>query len=251
MRIHLLSDLHLEVASMKYQNPKCDVIVLAGDIGTGLLAFDWIDNFLPDKTPIIYLAGNHEFYHRNLHDHRELMRMKARRSTKHLFYLDDDECVIDGEHFLGGTLWTDLEFCGNAVQGALDITMGMNDLRLIGGMTPHAWVDMYRTTFDFLKSKITEDSIVVTHHLPHEMSVDEQYKGSRLNVGFASNTLRKLPVMPKLWMHGHTHHSCDYKLYDTTRVVCNPRGYVGYETQPNFDPAFVINIGEELGVEVH
>jgi hypothetical protein len=31
-----------------------------------------------------------------------------------------------------------------------------------------------------------------------------------------------------LWTHGHTHEDFDYMI-GTTRVVCNPRGYIGYE----------------------
>ena len=32
----------------------------------------------------------------------------------------------------------------------------------------------------------------------------------------------------KLWTHGHTHDTFDYMI-GTTRIVCNPRGYDGYE----------------------
>jgi Icc-related predicted phosphoesterase len=32
---------------------------------------------------------------------------------------------------------------------------------------------------------------------------------------------------PKLWVHGHTHDSCDYIAGERTRVVCNPKGYPG------------------------
>jgi Icc-related predicted phosphoesterase len=35
-----------------------------------------------------------------------------------------------------------------------------------------------------------------------------------------------MSARPALWLHGHTHGSCDYKLGDT-RVVCNPMGYPG------------------------
>jgi hypothetical protein len=31
-----------------------------------------------------------------------------------------------------------------------------------------------------------------------------------------------------MWTHGHTHHEFDY-MVGSTRVVCNPRGYIGYE----------------------
>jgi hypothetical protein len=33
-----------------------------------------------------------------------------------------------------------------------------------------------------------------------------------------------------LWTHGHTHEDFDYHI-GSTRVVCNPRGYVGYEAR--------------------
>ena len=32
----------------------------------------------------------------------------------------------------------------------------------------------------------------------------------------------------KLWTHGHTHEDFDY-MVGSTRVVCNPRGYIHYE----------------------
>ena len=34
----------------------------------------------------------------------------------------------------------------------------------------------------------------------------------------------------KLWTHGHTHHEFDYMI-GSCRVMCNPRGYDGYEQQ--------------------
>jgi hypothetical protein len=33
-----------------------------------------------------------------------------------------------------------------------------------------------------------------------------------------------------LWTHGHTHEDFDYMI-GTTRVVCNPRGYIGHESR--------------------
>jgi predicted phosphodiesterase len=47
----------------------------------------------------------------------------------------------------------------------------------------------------------------------------------------------------RLWIHGHTHDSFDYRL-DGTRVVCNPRGYAkdGANENPLFDAGFMIEI---------
>ena len=44
-----------------------------------------------------------------------------------------------------------------------------------------------------------------------------------------------------LWVHGHTHTSFDYVLLGT-RVVCNPRGYIPYEPNPDFDPRCVVEV---------
>jgi Icc-related predicted phosphoesterase len=66
---------------------------------------------------------------------------------------------------------------------------------------------------------------VVTHHLPHPRSIDPYFAGSPLNRFFlhdVSNTVECGEAA--LWVHGHTHASCDYRV-GKTRVVCNPFGY--------------------------
>lgn len=51
-----------------------------------------------------------------------------------------------------------------------------------------------------------------------------------MNGGYTSDLIDFILDRPqiKLWTHGHTHEQFDYML-GTTRVVCNPRGYDGYE----------------------
>jgi hypothetical protein len=57
------------------------------------------------------------------------------------------------------------------------------------------------------------------------------YKGNLLNAAFRSKLDDFIAVRPqiKLWIHGHTHHNFDYEI-GSTRVVCNPRGYIDYES---------------------
>ena len=90
--------------------------------------------------------------------------------------------------------------------------------------------------------------VVITHHLPSEGSVHPQYANSELNPAFTSR-LDETVALADLWVHGHTHESCDYvvngKNGNAARVVCNPRGYSRYESDVencSFDPAFVIEI---------
>jgi len=77
--------------------------------------------------------------------------------------------------------------------------------------------------------------IVVGHHCPSELSVADMYKGNLLNGAFRSSLDDFIEARPqiKLWLHGHTHHNFNYWIGET-RVVCNPRGYVGYESIADF-----------------
>ena len=51
------------------------------------------------------------------------------------------------------------------------------------------------------------------------------YAESPINRFFVSDeTPLILDKKPRLWVHGHTHLTCDYMLGET-RVVCNPHGY--------------------------
>jgi hypothetical protein len=52
-----------------------------------------------------------------------------------------------------------------------------------------------------------------------------------------------------LWVHGHTHASCDY-FAGQTRVVCNPKGYGPVRTggeyeNPDFDSGLVVEINND------
>jgi hypothetical protein len=74
--------------------------------------------------------------------------------------------------------------------------------------------------------------VVVGHHTPSHFSCHPKYADDQLmNGGYHSDLTEFMLDRPgiKLWTHGHTHELFDYTIGDT-RVVCNPRGYIGYET---------------------
>lgn len=77
--------------------------------------------------------------------------------------------------------------------------------------------------------------IVVGHHCPSESSVADMYKGNLLNAAFRSKLDAFIEARPQIryWLHGHTHYNFDYWIGET-RVVCNPRGYVGHEDSVNW-----------------
>jgi len=88
---------------------------------------------------------------------------------------------------------------------------------------------------DYIRATTEDKSrryVVVGHHAPSAASIAECYKGDTLmNGAFHSDLSEFILDRPqiRLWVHGHMHNVSDYML-GTTRVVCNPRGYIGYES---------------------
>jgi hypothetical protein len=73
--------------------------------------------------------------------------------------------------------------------------------------------------------------VVVGHHTPSHTSCHPRYNDDReMNGGYHSDLSEFILDRPgiKLWTHGHTHELFDYMIGET-RVVCNPRGYIGHE----------------------
>jgi len=254
MRIHVLSDLHIEISSYLPHKVECDVVVLAGDIGSGAEGIEWARCVWPSQE-IIYVPGNHEYYY--LERNAALQAMRETASKLGVRLLDNDEVLIDGVRFLGSTLWTDFKlFDEPAKKEAMSVGKScLNDFRLIGErekvFTPAHSIELHEASLAWLSAKLQEDfdgeTVVVTHHLPSMQSVADRFKTSILSACFGSN-LDVLFGRSRLWIHGHTHDSLDY-VQNGTRVVCNPRGYSRYGTdQENFDfnPTFVADIGVGL-----
>ena len=102
---------------------------------------------------------------------------------------------------------------------------------------------MHQQSRLFIDSVLKADpikTVVVTHHLPHARSIPPRFEGDLLNAAYASDLSAVIASgRPALWVHGHTHDSCDYMVGDT-RVVANPRGYD--DENVRFDPALTLRV---------
>lgn len=250
MKLHILSDLHLEFSAFEPPATDAEVVVLAGDLCVGADGPYWARRTFPDK-PIVYVLGNHEFYHSNRPETLADIRIAAKECDAHL--LDDDEFVHDGVRFLGSTLWTDFRLFGEETQSKAmqEGQRGLSDFRIIQEdatkpFSPARSIELHQMSLTWLKAKLDEPfagkTVVVTHHLPSIQSAAYRYKGSLLSACFASE-LGYLFGKMDLWIHGHTHDNMDY-VANGTRVICNPRGYVTYRGAENrqFNPGLVIEI---------
>jgi 3',5'-cyclic AMP phosphodiesterase CpdA len=84
-----------------------DVIVAAGDIGTGVKAVHFLQDAFKDK-PVIFVPGNHDHWGNEYYSVIRKMREAAAGTNVHFFY-DGGVIEIDGVMFCAGTLWTNYE----------------------------------------------------------------------------------------------------------------------------------------------
>ena len=242
MKLHILSDLHLDFSHIPLPPVEADVLVLAGDIAEGTRGIDFAKQYQTRYQHIFYVIGNHEFYGHHLSKMAFDIKEHAKNSNIHV--LDNDVFLVDNYAFIGSTLWTDFQLYGleNAAICMKASQAGINDFSQIHYAntyfhTSHA-AQMSLVNQKFLKEKLLEykeyKKIVITHHTPSIKSIPAQYKNQAINGAF-SNNLDKMVAKADLWIHGHTHTSFDYTI-DKTRVICNPRGYSKYQDrQENVD----------------
>jgi predicted phosphodiesterase len=250
MKIHIMSDLHMEMSKFVPPSTDADVIVLAGDIAKGNKGVYWARETFPDK-PIVYAPGNHEFYGARRPETLALLRVASKQNGVQV--LDNDEYICDGVRFLGCTLWTDFQLFGKykKPEAMQQGRIFLNDFRVISEVehdrfTPDRSIELHELSLAWLTAKLDEPfegkTVVVTHHLPSMLSVVPRFKSDIVSACFASE-LDNLFGKMALWIHGHTHDNLDYEA-NGTRVICNPRGYVTMSGTENFnfDPKLVVEI---------
>ena len=251
MRIQYLSDLHLESHAFTLKvNPLADVLVLAGDLAPRS-AQHRLRRLLAEtgEIPTIYLPGNHEFYNSTMeHTKRELTAICADFPNVHL--LDDTWVDIRGVRFIGSTLWSDFRlpfwqrdhFAGDPMFAQELAERGISDFRKVHGLSADKMVIMHRQACELIRlgKRYGGQVVVCTHFLPSPRSIDPQFAKSTLNPYFASDCEDLMGGNVQVWIHGHTHSSCDYTV-NGTHVVCNPRGYTK-EENPAFNSQALVEI---------
>jgi len=262
MKIQLASDLHLELLVKQFPrtrviepSPEAGLLVLAGDVHGATKAIDVFGHW---PVPVLYVAGNHEFYSERWEATRVAIREAAAGTS--VRFLDNDALELGGVRFLGCTLWTDFNLPGASQNEWMqEVGRGLNDYLVIrtqrGRVRPHQTLEDHERSRAWLEAELAKPfdgmAVVVSHHAPHRKSI-HPHACDPLNAGFVSD-LTPLLHGADLWLHGHVHDSVDYEVAGC-RVVSNPAGYVltsfgksadmrlEFENQL-FNPRLVIEVG--------
>jgi predicted phosphodiesterase len=271
MKLYVTSDIHLEFGDCVIENTdNVDVLILSGDI---MIAQDMHDHseeslragivteslgarqaqavrfreFLTrcsDNFPhVIYVAGNHEFYNGKWPAGIDYLREECAKFPN-VYFMENDSKTIDGYTFIGCTLWTDMNR-GDPIT-LYHIAGMMNDYRIIRNsdhgfrrLTPEDTALRHRTSLGdiqtIIEGRFDEKFVVVGHMAPSKLSTHPRYADDTMMNGAYSSSLDDFIIdhpQIKLWTHGHTHEDFDY-MVGSTRIVCNPRGYINYEERAN------------------
>lgn len=246
MRLHILSDLHLEFAACQPESTEADVVILAGDIHMGRAGLKWARRHFAAQ-PVIYVLGNHEFYRHSIPELTETLKRET--AGENIRVLENDAVEIGGVTFLGCTLWSDFALYGNRAAAMAVADQGMPDYTAIQCRAaqrffrPWRAAGLFAESVNWLRSELAKHdrsrTVVVTHHAPSGRSLSAEHAGKSLSAAFASDLE---PLLAEsgvaLWIHGHTHFNVDYQI-GATRIYSNQRGYPD-QVLAGFDPHAVI-----------
>lgn len=269
MLLRIVSDIHLEQyryatvpADLKWDQVMVPVgprdaeavLMLVGDICEfGYLSFfaSGFKELAKRFKAIVYVPGNHEYWGPTTpYGAKTFFYMKELvRKWGKIYLLDNSSVTIDGQEFYGTTLWTNYD----SNHTAAEICRSMGDFRYArtyiddedSRLTiPQDYIDRNAVAVAKLQEKVAARPglIVASHFAPSHSSIHARYRNAQpyeQNFHFV-NRLDELIMDSsiKLWAHGHTHTQFDYMI-GGTRIVCNPTGYPGEQTEAFTDLTYV------------
>ena len=268
MRVDVCSDLHLEFGDLTL--PGGDILIISGDAcearyldksayGPDSVHFAFEDprrkkgrfyRFFEEECSkyrkTILVMGNHEHYGGRFDRTYDQIRDNL---PAHVQLMEKETTEIDGVLFVGATLWTDCNRGDGLTM--FHLKNSMSDYRVITmkngsiyhKLTPEHTAETHMRTKEYIEQVLRNNReratplpvVMVTHHAPSKLSIKPEYEHDTLmNGGYSSDLSEIMLDHPEIlaWHHGHTHDTFKYQIGNTW-VLCNPRGYYGYESRAN------------------
>jgi predicted phosphodiesterase len=242
VRINYFSDIHIEFGALNRPKTNADLVIAAGDIGIKNQGINWLKAI---NKPVIYVAGNHEFYN---HEYNKTLQMfRDHCANSNIYFLERNAVIIDNIRFLGCTLWTNLYAEGK--EQAEIISMRLNDFKHIyyqeTAFNKRNFTLLHKSSLMWLEKKLQEPfdgkTVVITHHAPLFQSWTEP-NHSLKRMAYCNNLetlIAKHDI--SVWFHGHVHAVNDY-IFSETRILSNTRGYKGEREVKKFKRNKMIEI---------
>lgn len=237
MKLRILSDLHLECFAEPgdcgiRDDIGCDAVMLAGDIHNGTAGIEWAARTFAER--VIYVMGNHEYYH---HDAAELLpRARECAADLGIHLLERDEVRIKGTRFLGCTLWTGFDAgpmgSMHSARVAHPIVADFSEIR--NGerlLSPSQMVEWYEYSRGWLTRQLSarDPTVVITHFAPSLAVTNPMFGvGDVLTPYFHCDLEYLMGASVPLWIYGHNHYSANETIHTScgdTQVFSNQLGY--------------------------
>lgn len=204
-QIFVLSDIHLErleqqkqlflISTINTKIEKCKLlgnnplIVFAGDVHNSIKGYDFLSQI---NAPIIYIAGNHEFWKRDYYETIEDLKNQA---PLNVTFLHNDITFYGKYLFLGTTMWTDV---GQTLNKDLlsYSSLRMNDMVYIKAKD---WYDS-KTNIKKLKETYStnEFNSMVKNHNWNSLIAIEENKKSWLFLSFVNDILHSFDKVKEI-----------------------------------------------------
>lgn len=253
MKLKIVSDLHLDVSNHKKFSGRniiksisegdYDVLVIAGDVcessKTSKFA-KYLREIIPADKKIIWVPGNHCFWGMVLLSYDHMIK-KFDDWSKTLEYhgiisgLNKVVKIDDKVFFLSPWMYKNPE----------DKTF--IDFSMILGFQEyhHQFTDECEEFMINAFQEHGDPDVVVTHTFSHPKGINPLYAEEDNTFYYHAQPYFLQNYMnAKLWVSGHTHASFDF-IDNSTRYLCNPRGYENTKDKlenPSFNPNLIVEI---------
>jgi len=242
------ADLHLHHGAFNYV-PDANIILCSGDSGEGDVAVDMFKRLCLDHGKrIVMVLGNHDYYSSHGFENLNLVQIIdkwhefSHQIGDNFNFLDNSSCEIDGQRFVGTTLWShippDLErLAAHKLKDFEYIKINNGVLR------PYHYNLLHREAVSFLEKELRAGDVALVHHAPSNFGAGKLYKSDPLSCCYYSNISGMLMDKAlKALFYGHMHKTAHYMMGDLP-IHSNPRGYAGQSGyNKEFDPNLQIKL---------